>query len=315
MPEQGPIPARPPIPRDLGRQAYFASQLLERHGLPTDPEYAGQMENMLAIMHNYSDLRQEGSPFLTAVQGYFRRSTEASQFEVQNTTTELTDLLFTGTTQPNMFDYMQVVRAGSLLIGQGAEGAPELEARKLTLLLNDTYSEMLTRVPLTQVKGEGDLDLTALYRRAFGRADTPKTQAFLADVIFEGARRIVRDHIILDEVISDARLMSPWYGRAPNFYNAPLSREGAVALNEATAAIIERLHLLKAYEVAPIIVPAATVDFQVSSRSSRRFCPYAAQHRARRRPPSPACRRKQSESNAHRYRGGKRWGNAAFPFV
>jgi hypothetical protein len=250
MPENG--YERPPVPRELAQRAHFMNQFLLHGSEPADPQQWGLLTDSLVAVRNFN---QQSDPSSELQKTTVEWERNPDTFTMQSIASRIADTLFTGLPKPDMFDYMLAIRSATKLIYEGDSVRDQAMERRLNMF-DPLCSELLLRVPLRNLKGEQDADLLELYRRTFRGVDSPSMQS-ITSKLHDRVRRRVRDHVTMDNVVREADWWLPSADKFPiTPYNEPLTPDARQGINDDAGRIIEGLHLLKAYPVAPFITSA-----------------------------------------------------------
>ncbi len=251
----------PPIPREYTQKAYFMNRLFDSGDLPADPEWANRLTNPRLIMRNHSDQYPDDSEFRQTLADHLKPK-QADPFTVADTAAHLADLVFEDLEKPDMLDLALTVRAYSILSFETTYmvAADDQERqRRAGVLRRAFFDEAISRTD--DLKGEAIVSLPSLYERVFKKRESADLQQLLVAPFVEAQLKI-RDHLTLSEMLIEGDFFGPDIPMQrrieQNPYNLPYAPEERTALNKEAAETIERLHLLKAYRVAPMIVPAAT---------------------------------------------------------
>lgn len=251
----------PPIPREYTQKAYFMNRLLDSGDLPADPEWADRLTNPRLIMRNHHNQYPDDSEFRQTVADHLKPK-QADPFTVAGTAAHLADLIFEDLEKPDMLDLALTVRTYCILSFETTHMVAvddKERQQRAGALRRAFFDEAISRTD--DLKGEAIVGLPSLYERVFKKRESAGLQQLLVSPFVEAQLKI-RDHLTLSEMLIEGDFFGPDIPLQrrfePNPYNLAYTPQERAALNKEAAETIERLHLLKAYRVAPMIIPAAT---------------------------------------------------------
>lgn len=186
-------------------------------------------------------------------------------FELEHKAVSLVDVLVNGTQQIDQVDFVVAIRSYDLLeraaVKNWSESTRDRQNDRSWDLGTAVAIELASRMPL--INRSGNYKISDIYQRLFG-SDTSRDSGyheFMGRVVDTLYAQVDERRELLIKLAGVNTLLPPASPEQDySTYNRPLSENGMQSLNRIAAETIERTHMLKAYDVAPMIVPADTVD-------------------------------------------------------
>jgi len=263
MEHSTPVNPQPEIPRGLAQKAYIAGQIMRGSELANPAAVANQARNPLIIKNNFDREIQEGSASRLLVRHQLSPKAQNDVFDLPAVAATLVDNIVGEAENPEIIDFVVAMHSFQQIAGAVTADWSEATRRRQWPRFKELSSafaiELAGRMPI--VIKDGDYTMVDLYNKIFGEPEAssdPEQHQDTARAVDQYFNH-VSDRTRLATFIFEGGF-SPGEGANPNPYNKPLNSKEIQRFNADAAETIERLHLLKAYEITPMIVPGATVE-------------------------------------------------------
>lgn len=239
------------------KKAFFVTRYLDGAN-PVASEGVSMVSNAERMFKNREGILRQGSPVRTELEGYFRSSDPPDNFVFQRYSADLTTALLQGTSSLDMVDLVVAIReANGIMFASLGKGYSPAQLDRANSLREAYLRELVQSVAPKKLVGEDTYGVVEIYKDIFHPKEAISSISEREAMEVQG---IVRDRILIPELIVQGGLwVAPNGRRGESLYSHPSSKQELQTLNTAAADTIERLHLLKAYGIAPFEVSGERV--------------------------------------------------------